>query len=226
MRKFLWPMVVLLAGCAAPPRGEAPEAAAPAEAEKAAPHESWKVVASHLAVRVYRDGPMQKLGHNHLITSDALEGEIMLREPLAQTGFDIRLPLESLVVDDTDARTTVGGEFAAPVPPKDRDATRRNLLGDKLLDVARQDAIRLTAEEISGEPGNYQARVRVSLRGEEHVIAAPFTVTIDGNTLKARAAFSLTHADIGLLPFTVGLGVLKVRDEFEVDLRLEARRGS
>ncbi len=228
MRKFLWPMIVLLAGCAAPPRGEAPPAApaAPAEAEKAAPAESWKIVASHLEVRVYRDGAMQKLGHNHLITSDALEGEIQLRNPLTQTGFDIRLPLESLVVDDTGARTAAGGDFAAPVPPKDTEATRRNMLGDKLLDAARQDAIRLTADEITGEPGSYQARVRVSLKGEEHVVAAPLTVTIEGNSLKAHAGFHLTHAQIGLVPFTVALGALKVRDDFEVELRLEARRGS
>ena len=34
------------------------------------------------------------------------------------------------------------------------------------------------------------------------------------------------HADVGLQPFTVALGVLKVRDDFEVELTLEARRGS
>ncbi len=226
MRKFLWPIILLLAGCAAPPRGDAPLAAPPAKTETAAPYESWKVVTSRFEVRVYRDGPMQKLGHNHLITSGAIEGEIHLREPLTQTGFDIRLPLESLTVDDADARTAAGGEFAAPVPPQDREATRRNMLGEKVLDAARQDAIRLTAEEISGEPGSYQARVRVSLKGVEHIVAAPFNVTIEGDTLKAQASFSLTHADIGLVPFTVGLGALNVRDEFEVDFRLEARRGS
>ena len=228
MRKFLYPVLLILAGCAAPPRGEAPPAvpSEPAKAEEAAPAESWKVVASRLEVRVYRDGPMQKLGHNHLIISEALEGEIMLRKPLTETGFDFRLPLDSFAVDDADARTAAGGEFAAPVPPKDRDATRRNMLGDKLLDSARQDAIRLTAEEISGEPGSYQARVRVSLKGEEHVVTAPFTVTIDGDALNAHAAFRLTHAELGLVPFNVALGALKVRDDFEVELRIEARRGS
>ncbi len=232
MHKFMWPAVLLIAGCAAPTREppatappEAPPAGTPSPAA-ASPAEQWKIVASHLEVRVFRDGAMQKLGHNHLITSDALEGEVQVRKPLTGSGFDIRLPLESLVVDDAAARTAVGGEFAAPVPPKDRDATHRNMLGDKLLDAARQDSIRLTAEEISGEPGNYRARVRVSLAGGEHVVAAPFTVTIEGNTLKAHAEFHLTHADIGLVPFTVALGALRVRDDFEIELRLEARRPS
>jgi hypothetical protein len=226
MRKFLWPALLLLAGCAAPPRGEAPPAAPPAPAKPAAAAEAWQVVGSMLTVRVYRDGPMQKLGHNHLITSEKLAGTVLLREPLTESGFELSLPLESLVVDDEIARSQAGGEFAAPVPQKDRDGTRHNMLGEKLLDAAQHPEMRLAAESISGQPGGYQARVRVSLAGGEHLVTAPFTVTIEGNKLKAHAAFRLTHADVGLVPFTVALGVLKVRDEFEVDLALEARRGS
>jgi len=230
MRKFLWPIVVLVAGCALPPRQEVPPVAppprAPAQPSPAAPAEEWKVVASRLELRVFRDGPMQKFGHNHLIASDRLEGEIALRQPLTDTSFDLRLPLESLVVDDEQARTAAGGEFAAPVPEKDRDGTRRNMLGDKLLDVANHPVMRLTSEGISGDPGSYRAQVRVSLRGAEHVVEAPFTVTIEGDRLQAHAAFRLTHADVGLEPFTVALGALKVRDDFEVDLALEARPAS
>ena len=58
------------------------------------------------------------------------------------------------------------------------------------------------------------------------MVAVPFTVTIDGDRLEAHADLRLTHADLGLEPFTVALGALRVRDDFEVDLTLEARRGS
>ena len=231
MRKFLWPLLLLLAACAVPPREEVPpaappEPAPPAVAEELGPAESWKVVASRFEVRVYRDGAMQKLGHNHLITSDQLGGEIALREPVTGTRFELSLPLESLVVDDDAARAAAGGEFAAPVPQKDRDATRRNMLGNKVLDAARQGVVRLIAESVSGEAGNYQARVSVSLAGQEHVITAPFKVTVEGGELRAHAGFRLTHAELGLQPFTVALGALKVRDDFDVELTLEARRGT
>lgn len=228
MRRFPWPVMLLLAGCALPPKQPpavpAPEAPPPAAA--AQPSEAWTVVVSHLEIRVYRDGPMQKLGHNHLITSDALEGSVALRKPLTKSGFDLRLPLESLVVDDPGARSGAGADFANPVPPKDREATRRNMLGESVLNASRQDVLRLTAEELSGEPGSYRARVRVGLRGEERVISVPFIVTIEGGRLLARANFHLTHADIGLVPFTVALGALRVRDDFEVDFRLEARHAT
>ncbi|MEX0734006.1 MAG: hypothetical protein WD944_04245 [Steroidobacteraceae bacterium] len=228
MRKFLLLLALLAAGCAAPSREPLPAVPPPEPRPPvvAGPFESWEVVSSLLVVRVYRDGPMQKLGHNHLITSDALDGEIQLREPLTQSGFDLALPLESLLVDDPDARSGAGEDFSAPVPATDREATRQNMLGEAVLAVARQPVLRVTAEELSGEAGAYQARVRIGLRGEERVITAPFSVTVEGSRLSAHANFRLSHADIGLVPFTAALGALRVRDDFEVDLRLEARPAS
>ena len=170
MHKFVWTLLpaFALVACAAPPRGESPSAAKPPvaaakSAEPAPAGQAWTVVASRLAVRVYRDGPMQKLGHDHLITSEGVVGGISLGTPLTETRFDLRMPLESLVVDDEAARAAAGGVFAAPVPQKDRDATRHNMLGAKFLDAASQDPMRLTAVSLTGDASNYQARVRVSL---------------------------------------------------------------
>jgi polyisoprenoid-binding protein YceI len=228
MRKFLWPVILALAGCAIPPREEAPPAApvaAPAE-KPPAPGEAWTVTRSQLDVRVWRDGPMQKLGHNHAITTDQVSGTIRLREPLAASSFALTVPLASLVVDDEAARARAGAEFSAPVPEKDRDGTRHNMLGEKLLNASLQPEMRLVSESVSGNAGGYEAKVRVSLAGQEHVVTAPVSVAVEGDRLEAKATFHLTHEDIGLVPFTVALGVLKVRDDFEVDLTLEARRGS
>jgi hypothetical protein len=70
------------------------------------------------------------------------------------------------------------------------------------------------------------ARVRVSLAGRENEVAAPFAVTVEGDRLRAHAGFRLTHDELGLEPFAVALGALRVREDFDVDLTLEARRGS
>jgi len=228
MRRLLFILLPLaIAACASPPRGQTPAPPAPPAALEApapaAGAELWQVTSSQLEVRVYRDGPMQKLGHDHLITSDRIAGEVELREPLATSRFVLRLPLDSLAVDDPAARSRAGGQFEAPVPEKDREATRRNLLGERLLDAARQGEILLTADSVTGGPHNFEARVRVSLAGHEHVLAVPFALTIDGERLVAHADLHLTHADLGLVPFAVALGALKVRDDFEVGLTVEAR---
>ena len=233
MHKLLWTLLpaIALAACVAPPRAEkTPDAVAPVAAarpEHSAPAgETWTVVASRLSVRVYRDGPMQKLGHDHLISSDGLVGRIALGAPITGSRFDLRVPLDSLVVDDEAARAAAGGMFAAPVPQKDRDATRHNLFGEKLLNVARQDTMRLVSESLSGGSGRYEARIRVSLAGRDSEVDAPFSVTVEGDHLEAHAAFRLTHAGLGLEPFAVALGALRVREDFDVELILEARRGS
>lgn len=224
MRKFLLALAALAAGCAAPP--PAPPPAAPAAPVTAAPYEAWDVTSSHLEVRVFRDGPMARLGHNHVITSRALTGRLELREPRSQSGFSLVLPLDSLVVDDADARAQAGPDFAAPVPDGDRAGTMKNLLGPRVLDAARQPVLRLSAGALEGGPEEYVAQVRVALRGEERIVAVPLTVRIEGDRALVHAHAVLRHADLGLVPFTVALGVLSVRDDITVDCRLEARRAT
>lgn len=223
MRKFLVPILLLLGACAAPPVSP-PLPAPAAPAPSTGPAETWDVVRSSLEVRVYRDGPMAQFGHNHLITSNGLAGHINLREPRTASGFRLELPIESLAVDDAAARATAGEDFAASVPAKDREGTRRNLLGGEVLDAARQPVVVLSADAISGGPDNYTARVRVALRGEEHLIDVPLTLEeTDGERLLIHASLRLRHADLGLVPFTAAMGALRVRDDFEIDCRLEAR---
>jgi hypothetical protein len=225
MRKFLVPVLLLLGACAAPP--QAPPAPAPAApAPPTGPSEAWEVVESRLEVRVYRDGPMAQLGHNHLITSTALSGRIDLREPRTTSGFRLELPLDSLTVDDAAERAAAGGEFAAAVPAKDREGTRHNMLDEQVLDAARQAVVVIGADAISGGPDNYTARVRVALRGEERLIDVPVTFAMEGERLRVHASLRLRHADLGLVPFTVAMGALRVRDDFEIECRLEARRAT
>lgn len=223
MRKFLWVLAALAAGCAAP---REPPPAPPAAAVAAAPFEAWDVAASSLEIRVFRDGPMARLGHNHVITSGALAGRLELREPRAASGFTLVLPLASLVVDDAGARARAGPEFAAPVAEADRAATAKNMLGPKVLDAALQPVLRLSAESLAGGPTDYVARVRVSLRGEQRVVSVPINVDFDGDRVTVRAHAVLRHADFGLAPFAVALGALSVRDDITIDCRLEARRAT
>ena len=225
MRKFLIALLALLCGCALPPKLPPAAPQAPVTAPSG-PFERYQVTSSHVEIRVYRDGPMAKIGHNHLISSNALKGSIQLRNPLSNSRFTLELPLDSLVVDDPALRAKAGPDFAKEVSKSDRDGTRHNMLGASMLNAARQPVLRLTVDSLEGGPTNFQAQVRVGLRGEERVIAVPMTVKAGKGKLAAHASFKLHHADLGMKPFSAALGALRVRDEFEIDCRLEAKRGS
>ena len=233
MRKFLWsccpPGPRWLRRAAA--RAGAARRGVPAAARPAAPAAAARGLDGRrfaaLEVRVYRDGPMQKLGHDHLITSDGLVGTIALREPLTETRFELRVPLESLVVDDVAARAAAGGDLrgagAAEGPRRDapqhagREAARRRTPG-RDAPHARIDYRR--ARQLRG------ARARLARRPREAWSSRRSPSRSTATVSSAHAEFHLTHADLGLVPFTVALGALRVRDDFEVDLTLEARRGS
>ncbi len=224
MRKFLIALLALLSGCALPPKVLPPAAPSVPVAVPSGPYERYEIVASHVEIRVYRDGPMATLGHNHLISSDALTGTIELRNPARDSRFTLELPLASLVVDDPAARATSGAEFAKEMPQTDREGTRHNMLGSSVLDAARQPVLRLTAESLDGGPTEFQARVRVGMRGEERIINVPLTVQIKDGQISVHATFKLHHADLGLTPFTAALGALRVRDDIEIACRFVARR--
>jgi hypothetical protein len=226
MRKFLIALLALPCGCALPPKAPPPAAPQAPVTAPSGPFERYDIVASHIEIRVYRDGPMAQLGHNHLISSDGLRGSIQLRDPMSDTRFVLELPLDTLVVDDPALRATAGPDFAREVPQNDRDGTRRNMLGASVLDAARQPVLRLSADSLAGGPAEFQAQLRVGLRGEERVIAVPLVLEAGDGKLSARASFKLHHADLGLTPFTVALGALRVRDEIDFDCRLEAKRAS
>lgn len=227
MRKFLSVLVVMLAGCALPPQQPpAPEPAAPLPkpaAPAAGRSEAWEVAASRLEVRVFKDGPMAKFAHNHVITSSGIRGRIELRDPRTATSFELELPLDSFVIDDPEARRAAGADFSSNVKDSDREGTRTNMLGPALLDSARQPVLKLASDGIEGGPRDYRARLRVQFRGGERTITVPMTVTEANGTIRVHAAMTLRHADLGLKPFTAGLGAISVRDDFELTFDLEAR---
>lgn len=218
---------VLLAGlvsCAAPPRPAAgppvPEATRPV----AAAGTLYEVLDSDVTVRVYRDGPLAELGHNHVIASTGLTGQIELRRPLAATTLTLELPLGSLVVDDQARREAAGGEFPGTLNEPDREGTRANMLGASLLDAAHFPAVLLESLAIDGESPDFRVTTRVSIAGRQRDIVVPVKLELDGDTLTASGSFTVTHAALGLSPFSVALGALRVREDIQVGYRLSARR--
>jgi polyisoprenoid-binding protein YceI len=201
--------ILAVAGCSL---GPAPPPAAPPPAAALA----LDPARTEVLVRVYREGPLAAVGHNHVITATAVEGSVT---PAAggEYTFDVRLPVAAFVVDDPAARARAGADFAAPVDDAARDGTRGNLLGPRLLDAARFPAIGLAGRTVTGPDGARSLDVAITVRDVTRPFRIPVTVAATPQGPSLRGALRVTHAELGLEPFSVMGGMLRVRDELGIE---------
>jgi hypothetical protein len=222
-------VVLVLAGCQ--PVGEVPPPPGPPSApvvRKPAPagFTRYRVVPADSEIRalVYRDGPMARLGHNHVLRSLSLTGDIFMGGQAGETRFDLQLPVDSFSVDEAALRAEEGEEFPGVVDDEAIAGTRGNLLGEALFDAARFPVIRLVGRGVSGEAPGYTVTLDAEVKGVMHRLNVPVLVTEEQDGLLVTGQFTVTHGDLGLKPFSVMGGLLSVRDEIRLRFRILARR--
>lgn len=229
-------VVVAIAACSgvrqAPPDTAPPTAAAPVPAAGTLVVDS---TGTEVRVLVYRAGTLAALGHNHVLTSAALEGRI---DPLpgGEYRFDLALPVASFTVDPDKQRAEEGPDFQAPVADDARAGTRENLLGERVLYAAVFPVIRLAGQTRPAPDGTRNLELAITLRGKTRDFLVPVSVdpdstghgsdpgngngNVDGVGGVLQGELRLTHADLGLTPFSVMGGMIAVRDDLLVRFRV------
>ncbi|MEO8223736.1 MAG: YceI family protein [Gammaproteobacteria bacterium] len=202
-----------------------PTKAPPVATEVPSGYTRYRVVAaaSEVRVLVYKDGPMARLGHNHVLSSRSLQGEVFLGGKGQEPRVSLVLPVESFSVDQADLRKEEGEDFPGAVEDDAIAGTRKNMLSDALLNGAHFPAIRLTSRKVAGVAPDYTMTVAIEVKGEVHELQVPVRVEQRPNELRASGKFTVTHAEMGLKPFTVMGGLLSVRDEIRLRFRIVAR---
>lgn len=209
----------------------APAGRAPPPAERIAPEAAaaggarYRIdpARSEVRILVYRAGPLARLGHNHVLVARDLEGEVWLPADPAQARFSLSFPVAALAVDEPAARREEGEEFASVPSAEDVAGTRRNLESPAVLDAARYPAIRLDGVAARG-PAGLLARARVVVRGRTSELEVPVEVAVTSGEIAVRGGFTVQQGTLGLEPFSVALGALRVRDDLAVRFRLVAAR--
>jgi polyisoprenoid-binding protein YceI len=177
---------------------------------------------SVVSIRVYRSGPMAKLGHNHVITS-AEESGFAWRGPTpAESGFELRIPVSKLVVDDPAARAAAGPDFEGPVPESAREGTTKNLLRPEVLDAAQFPDVTVRASGLGGTWQDPVAQADVTLKGVTRRVEVPLDLAEAGGTLTARGSFRLRQTEFGMVPFSVAGGAIQVADEIVLAFEIVA----
>lgn len=177
---------------------------------------------SMLRLLVYRGGPMAAAGHDHVIQNRALAGWVDPASGDAQASFYVQVPVDDFTVDEVAARAEEGPDFAEEVSADAKSGTRHNMLSAALLDAAAYPVIAIRGAELQGTGGHYRATVQIAIAGHVSTQQLHFDVSRSADLLTATAEFPLRQSALGLTPFSVLMGALRVEDEIRVKLILVA----
>jgi hypothetical protein len=225
-------ILLLTAALAACPQAQRPEAPAGPTPAPGAPQRdftgasAYQVTGEESVVRilVYRGGALSAAGHNHLIASHNLSGVVYVHDDVRHCGFDLVMPVTLLEVDEADLRQQEGEDFKAQVPDSAKQATRKNLLSEALLDGEHYPGIELSSTKIEGTKEAMQASVHIKVKDQERDIQVPVAVQYEGDRLTATGEFQVKQSELGLKPFSVLGGALQVQDQMKVKFSIRANK--
>ncbi|HEX5804262.1 MAG TPA: YceI family protein [Azospira sp.] len=179
---------------------------------------------SRIVVEVRRDGPLARLGHDHVIAAHDLAGFVDLDTGRA----DFYFAPARLVVDDAATRAEAG--FAEPPDERAIAGTRRNML-TRVLDASRFPfvtvAVRRDASDSPDAPNAPNAtsvRAAITLQGATREFVVPVTSETLADGIAVAGRLDFRQSDFGVVPLTALNGALSVADRLDLRFRIVARR--
>lgn len=174
---------------------------------------------------IYRDGTVAALGHNYVIAVRQLSGNVMLAADPSRSTFSIEFPVAALSVDEPQLRAAQAAEFQSPIDAASIAGTRAHMLGALLLDALHFPTIALRSQQVRSQPdGRLLATPRMQVRDQPAQVEVPIRLQQAGDELIASGEFDLSHAQLGLRPYSVALGAQRVADRMHMSYRLVAQR--
>jgi len=190
----------------------------------AATHYTIDAQRSQVLVLVYRDGPMGHLGHNHVIAVRELSGTVVMPQDPMQSAFQFDFPVESMGIDEPQLRAQEGADFESTLDEAAIAGTRDHMLGAALLNSKQYPRIHLQSEQIRSTADGLIARTRIVVRDTTALVEVPVAMQHTDDQMTVSGEFDLTHAQLGLTPYSVALGALRVAERMHVRYRLIATR--
>lgn len=213
---------VALASCTPAPRETPIETGAPAdfpEREYRQAAAAGKAVyriepaSSIVVIEVRRGGSLARLGHDHVVASHDVRGDVLPADARA----DLYVPLAALVVDEPALRA--GAHFDTTPTDADIAGTRRNMLG-RVLDVDAHPFARVRVRRADV----HHVDADIALHGVSRVVRVPIELAIDADRLHVSGDLTLRQTDFGIVPLSILGGAVQVQDELALHFTLYAHR--
>ena len=177
---------------------------------------------SKLHILVYRGGTLARLGHNHVISSRNISGNIWRGPSLKDSGFDIMIPVNALIVDDNEARAAEGEDFPLNVTEDAKQGTKANMLRSTLLDGASYPDIHIKSVSLQGDQNAPLVVAALRIKDQTRQISLPVTLRSADGQLHIKGEFDIKQTDFGITPLNVALGALLVLDTVKIKFELVA----
>lgn len=179
---------------------------------------------SEVRVLIYPAGLLSSFGHSHVISTQGVEGRIEIGQDPANSRVELTIPVESFEVDLETLRLEEGEPFENEVPESAKRGTRKNMLGAKLLHSAKFSTITVRSSAWSGQLPDIFVTADFVVRNQSNRLGFPASVRASNDEIVVSGSLTVTHGQLGLKPFSAGLGSLRVRDEMELKFRILAKR--
>jgi hypothetical protein len=173
---------------------------------------------------VYRDGPLGFLGHNHVIQAKELSGDIYVAPEFAQSGFELKLPVDGFKIDAADARAVEGADFAKQPSDDDIAGTREHMLGSDALDITHFPEIHIRSVSVTGTALSAMVVVRIDFHGVTRDLTVPVQIEQQDDRISVAGQLQIDQTDFSVKPFSFLGGAIRVADVVAVRFKIAGTR--
>jgi len=174
---------------------------------------------SLLLIHVDRAGTMQRLGHEHAVASEDVQGFVEINDDPSASRAHIVFPIRNLIIDSPEYRQ----RLELDTGPSDVDVakTYANML--KVFEPQLHPWVEAEARQASREGGQPVLAVSMTLHGSTFEYLLPVELDFDTDRLTVSGQATIKHSDFGLTPYSTAGGLMRVADELDVRFRLVAQ---
>ena len=171
---------------------------------------SWTLSPSPTALQVlvtYDRKALMK-GHDHVLAPERFTGTVTWDvSDVSTCAVNLSFPVTALRVDPAGTRAQHGYEGATP--DGDKAKIRANAIGKQQLDASSYPSIGFTSTSCTPQSGGTLVRGHLTAHGVKVPVEAAMKVSVTQDTFRATGRFQLSHADLGMKPYTAVRGALR-----------------
>lgn len=189
---------------------------------------SWTldVPGSALAVKTWKTGAGSSLAHDHVVRAQTFSGKVSLDDAAKPESLQLELVVEvaSLIPDEPETRRKYHLPNK-PVPENDRKKVQEAMLGDEQLDAAKFPTISFVVSKVyREESGALRCLGKLTLHGVTKELQFPITIKSGDRQVEGDAQVRFRTSDFGIKPYSAALGLIRNKDEVELQVHLVAKR--